>query len=510
MGHKGRAVVVAAGGVAVAVAAVRRARRRVAPGAAAPHPPALDRTDRVARTAEVARLAGRTGASYGVHRARRVFASAERREALDTEFQLRTTEDVVASLGNLKGAMMKLGQMASYLDPGMPPHMREMLAQLQADAPPMSGELATATLEAELGAPVSELFDEWDPVPIASASIGQVHRAITVDGRAVAVKVQYPGVAEAMAADLGNADLLFNALRMLFPGLDVGPLVEELRARLLEELDYTNEAANQQVFADYYADHPFIRIPAVIPELSGPRILTTELAVGEPFSAVRNWDEAARGRAAEIVFRYVIRSLYCLHAFNGDPHPGNYLFSADGTVTFLDYGLVKRFTADELQLFVAMHKAMVIEQDPGAYRRLVEDAGLLTKGAKVTDAQVGEYFGGFYAHLLKNEAFGITPDFAADIVARFFDATGPYVEMQRLANVPPTFVIVQRINLGLYALLADLGATANWRAITHDIVPFVDAPPASELGEQEAAWLAEREAASRAEVPAGEAVGADQ
>lgn len=472
-------------GGGVALKAIQGRRSRAVPAA-------LQNVGRAARTAEVAKLAGRTGAAYGVHRARRAFASAERKEALDTAFQMRTTEEVVASLGNMKGAMMKLGQMASYLDHGMPPHVREMLSQLQADAPPMAPELATATVEAELGKPVADLFEEWDPVPIASASIGQVHRAITRDGRAVAVKVQYPGVAEAMAADLGNADLLFNALRLLFPGLDAGPLVEELRARLLEELDYRQEAANQQLFVDYYRGHPFIRIPEIVYEYSTDRVLTTELAVGEPFSAVKAWPEAERARAAEIVFRYVIRSLYCLHAFNGDPHPGNYLFGRDGTVTFLDYGLVKRFSDDELDLFIEMHRAMVIDKDPARYRRIIETAGLLTAGAAVDDERVGEYFGGFYAHLLDDAEMAITGEFAADIVARFFDATGPYADMQRLANVPPTFVIIQRINLGLYALLADLGAKANWRAITHDIVPFVDHEPATELGELESEWLRTR------------------
>lgn len=478
----GLAALGATGGAAL-VARKRRRRMPDRPGHA------VQTTSRSARTTEVALLAGRTGAAYGAHRARRVFASAGRREALDTAFQMRTTEDVVASLGNLKGAMMKLGQMASYLDHGMPSHVREALAQLQTDAPPMSAELATATVEAELGARVSDLFEEWDPIPIASASIGQVHRAITADGRAVAVKVQYPGVAEAMAADLGNADLLFNGMRLLFPGLDAGPLVEELRLRLLEELDYGNEAANQQLFADHYRDHPFIRIPDIVPEYSGGRILTSDLAVGESFAVVKTWTAAERARIAEVVYRYVIRSLYCLHAFNGDPHPGNYLFSRDGTVTFLDYGLVKRFSPDELELFMAMHRTMVLDHDLGAYRRLIEDAGLLAKGAAVTDQQVGDYFGGFYEHVLRDEEMAITPEFASDIVGRFFDASGPYAEIQRLANVPPTFVIIQRINLGLYALLADLGAKANWRAITHDILPFVNGPPASELGEQEAAWI---------------------
>ena len=431
------------------------------------------------------------GVDYGLHQAKRTFASAARKEALDSEFQLKTAEQVTETLGNLKGALMKLGQMASYLDLGLPEPMRQTLAQLQAGAPPMAPELATETLEAALGASVSELFSEWDPVAIASASIGQVHRALTLDGRAVAVKVQYPGVAEAMASDLQSADVLFTALSFMFPGLDAGPLVEELRIRLIEELDYDLERSNQQLFADYYRDHPFIHVPDTVPELSTARVLTSDLVSGFTFAELLGRSEGDRNRAAEAIYRYVIRSLYCLHAFNGDPHPGNYLFGEDGRVTFLDYGLVKRFDSDEIDLFRRMHKTMVEDHDLHGYRQLIEQAGLIASGADVTDERVGAYFGGFYEHLAEDRETAVTREFAADLVTRIFDTDGPFADVQRLANVPPSFVIIQRINLGLYALLADLGATANWRAITHDIVPWVANEPTTELGILEAKWLAE-------------------
>jgi hypothetical protein len=185
-----------------------------------------------------------------------VFASAERKVELDTAFELRTAEQVAAALGEMKGALMKLGQMASYLDQGLPEHVRGALAQLQSDAPPMSAELAAGVIRSELGHDPDVVFATWDPVPIASASIGQVHRAMTHDGEAVAVKVQYPGVAEAMASDLANIGLLFGGLGQLFPGFEPGPVVAELRERLTEELDYANEAANQIRFGEEYASCP--------------------------------------------------------------------------------------------------------------------------------------------------------------------------------------------------------------------------------------------------------------
>ncbi|NNC80962.1 MAG: hypothetical protein HKN94_12515, partial [Acidimicrobiales bacterium] len=208
-------------------------------------------SSRLGRNTHLAKMGARTGGRWAAKEARKRFVSAERRDQLDEEFELKTTEDVVASLGNLKGAMMKLGQMASYLDLGLPENARLTLAQLQTNAPPMSGDLAASVIEEELGQHPDRLFAEWDPHPIASASIGQVHRAMTHDGHAVAVKVQYPGVAEAIDADLRTNDTMFSGLRMLFPGMDTLSITEELRDRLSEELDYELEASNQQKFADY-------------------------------------------------------------------------------------------------------------------------------------------------------------------------------------------------------------------------------------------------------------------
>ncbi|HZQ26923.1 MAG TPA: AarF/UbiB family protein, partial [Acidimicrobiales bacterium] len=235
---------------------------------------------RAGRNLALAQLGGRLGRRQAAHQARRVFASAERREELDREHELRTAADVAGALGNMKGALMKLGQLASFLDDGLPAPMREALASLQQDAPPMSGSLAAEVVAHELGASPDQLFAEWDPTPIAAASIGQVHRAITHDGQAVAVKVQYPGVDRAIRTDLDNTQLLVQAVGMMFPGLDPGPIVDELKTRLTEELDYRLEAKNQRLFAAFYDRHPFIHVPAVRDDLSSERVLTTELATG--------------------------------------------------------------------------------------------------------------------------------------------------------------------------------------------------------------------------------------
>ncbi|MGA1616534.1 MAG: AarF/UbiB family protein, partial [Ilumatobacteraceae bacterium] len=195
------------------------------------------------RSARVARLGARVGGTYAGTAARKVFASTERRIELDERRRLTTAQQVADELGRMKGALMKLGQMASYLDEGLPEPLRLALAQLQSNAPPMSSNLVDSVITAELGAPPEQVFAEWDPEPIAAASIGQVHRAVIIDPdtgveRAVAVKVQYPGVDEAISADLRNADLLGAILRQGFGGLDPTEMVNEIKERLSEELDY--------------------------------------------------------------------------------------------------------------------------------------------------------------------------------------------------------------------------------------------------------------------------------
>jgi predicted unusual protein kinase regulating ubiquinone biosynthesis (AarF/ABC1/UbiB family) len=279
---------------------------------------------------------------------------------------------------------------------------------------------------------------------------------------------------------------------MLFPGLDPGPLVEELRARLTEELDYAHEAANQRQFASYYAKHPFIRVPMVVDELSTARVLTTELATGARFSELERWPQEQRNLAAEAIFRFVFRSIYRLHAFNGDPHPGNYLFSGDGRVTFLDFGLVKHYSANDVALFESLITAMVLRHDIAKFRSILEVHGVLRRDPTITDDDVREYFGHFYEMVMEDRAVTLTPEYASETVRRMFDLSSPWARVAKAANLPPVFVITQRINLGLTAILGQLRAHANWRRIAEELWPFVGGPPSTPLGEAEAAWLASR------------------
>jgi predicted unusual protein kinase regulating ubiquinone biosynthesis (AarF/ABC1/UbiB family) len=385
--------------------------------------------------------------------------------------------------------------MASYIDEDMPESFRTAMSRLQHSAPPMTAELASSVIQEELGADPEHVFARWDPMPFAAASIGQVHRAITHDGRAVAVKVQYPGIARTITSDVKNVALLRRVAAAAFPGLDTRSLIDELGDRLREEVDYRLEAENQELFARYYEGHPVIHVPHVVDELSTARVLTSELVGGARFDEVLLWNQRERDMAAETIHRFVLRSLYRLHAFNGDPHPGNYLFHGRGRVSFLDYGLTKRFRTEDLAPLVDALRALVIERDGDRFRAALERAGFLKPGAPVPTQIVVDRFSVFYATALSDAPMTITPEFASQIVRRFFDARGP---LAPYSDVPRAYVVLQRINLGLYAVLGSLHATGNWRRIAEEIWPFVNGPASTPIGEAEARW--ENEVKARGQV----------
>jgi hypothetical protein len=234
-----------------------------------------------------------------------------------------------------------------------------------------------------------------------------------------------------------------------------------------------------------------IRVPHVVPELSTARVLSSELVSGASFDELLTWEQHEKDLAAETIHRFVFRSLYRLHAFNGDPHPGNYLFHRGGRVTFLDFGLTKRFTEQDLAPLVDAVRYLVFEKDYEAFRAALEQAGFLKAGAPVPTQVVVDRFGQFYGTVLQDAPMTITPAYASAIVRRFFDARGP---LAPYSDVPRAYVVMQRINLGLYAVLGSLRATANWRRIAEEIWPFRNGPPSTPTGEAEARWEAAKHA----------------
>ncbi len=448
---------------------------------------------RMTRTARVWRLSARNSARFAVSRVRGIGSAAERRAELDQEFAIRTAEDVAAELGEMKGVLMKAGQMISFIFESLPDDAQTALASLQADAAPMAPSLAAGVVADDLGAPPEDLFLDWADLPAAAASIGQVHRAVTHDGRDVAVKVQYPGVHEAIEHDLDAAETMYAMFSaMMLKGLDAKGLVDELRARMRDELDYRLEAANLDEFQRMYAGHPWVRIPALVRDLSNERVLTTEWVDGLAFDEfLRTATDDTKQRAAEVMWRFAQHAIHRHGVFNGDPHPGNYRFHHDGSVTFLDFGLVKRWAPGEWESLRPTLDAIVVDRDPERLVAAMRSSGFLRGGDDLDPQLVFDYVSSPYEPYLTDE-FTFSRQWMTDTLGRIFDVRGPHAPVIEALNVPASFVILDRVVWGMSAILGKLGASGPFRAMLLEYV--ADGEPATDLGAAEAAW---RQAASR-------------
>ncbi|HEX8954523.1 MAG TPA: AarF/ABC1/UbiB kinase family protein [Polyangia bacterium] len=442
---------------------------------------------RALRLVRIGRLWARLSTSWLGARARRLFASPERRRRVDAERRRQAAEAVAETMGHMKGAFMKLGQMLSFVSDEVPEELRAALASLQASAPPMDFALLRAVAEEELGRPLESAFARFDERPLASASIGQVHRAVLPSGEEVAVKIQYPGVADAIRADLGNAAMLYRMISPLYPGVDGRSVIDELRGRIVEELDYAREADNQRAFAALYDGHPFIRIPRVHASHSTARVLTTELVEGRRFAEVLADDDATRARWGEILFRFVFGSIVRHGMFNGDPHPGNYLFDGDGRVVFLDFGCVKYFPPEMLADWRGLVRAHLTGDRAAFARQLVALTFLPSTDGFDLDV-LFDYFGYFYEPIQEDREFVFTREYNARSFKQVFKPDGSAAGLSKRLNMPRDFVFVNRIQWGVHSVLAHLGARGNFHRIERELL--FDDPPSTELGRAEAAWRA--------------------
>ena len=452
---------------------------------------------RAARLVHIGRLWPRLSTSWLGARLRRSFASPERRRRVDADRRKQAAEAVAETMGNMKGAFMKLGQMLSFVSDEVPEELRAALAALQASAPPMDFALLRAVAEDELGRPLERAFARFDETPLASASIGQVHRATLPTGEEVAVKIQYPGVADAIRADLGNAAMLYRMISPLYPGVDTRSVIDELRGRIIEELDYAREADNQRTFVRLYEDHPFIRVPRVHGSHSTARVLTTEFVAGRRFADILALDEAARSRYGEILFRFVFGSIVRHGMFNGDPHPGNYLFDGDGRVVFLDYGCVKYFPDDMLANWRALVAAHLTGDRHAFARQLVALTFLPSTDGFDLDV-LFDYFGYFYEPIQEDREFVFTREYNARSFKQVFKPDGSAAGLSKKLNMPRDFVFVNRIQWGVHSVLAHLGARGNFHRIERELL-FGDAA-STELGRADAAWCARYESLKRTAV----------
>ncbi len=445
------------------------------------------RTGRLARAAPLVALTGRTAGEAVV--------SALRRKD-STQLHARSAERYAQSLGRSRGVMMKAGQILSFVSLGSLVEgssqsvYQAALSRLQDDAPPMEPEVAAAVVRAELGAPPEQIFAEFDPQPLAAASIGQVHAARTHDGRRVVIKIQYPGVAEAIRADLANTELLatfFQLIRGVMPDLgrtDARALAREVSERIGEEIDYRSEAANQTAFADAYRDHPFIRVPEVLPELSTSRVLTMQRSDGLRWSQAQGADQEVKDLWGEAIYRFTLGSLRRLGMFNADPHPGNFLFHPDGTVTFLDFGCVKSFDPTQVAWMHAAGQYAIDEDAEGLLRTYTE--GGFVPGDPPDPIGMLAWARESLVPVLSPQPFRYTPEFAARIVDLEFSPRGPHSAVVQKLALPGEYLALSRIDLGMTAVLATLRASSNWAGIREEI--DWAAPPVTHYGELEAAF----------------------
>jgi predicted unusual protein kinase regulating ubiquinone biosynthesis (AarF/ABC1/UbiB family) len=447
---------------------------------------------RLRRTAPLAAISARA-AGEGVVDVLRRRLKGERGASL--EFHVRNAERYADALSRAQGVLMKAGQILSFVDTTAAIEgqygevYRAALASLQADAEPMDPVLVAAVVESELGRPPEQLFAEFSPAPIAAASIGQVHAARLHDGTEVAVKVQYPGVAEAIRADLANTELLFTFIKIakgVMPQLrsfDVRAVADEVAERIGEELDYGIELANQAEFAEHYRDHPFVHVPEVFPALSTDRVLTMEMVHGRRWTAIDDVDEALRDRWGEAIDRFFFGSIARFGMFNADPHPGNYLFHDDGTVTFLDFGCVKRLTPTAQRGFWDM-PAAAIDNDAERVLRVCIEQGFISADNPPSPDKLLAWIRQNFAALHEPQPFTFTPEFAAQILSHLLSMDK---DVMRHVTMPRDFVFTNRIFVGLYSVLGALRATADWMAIFQE---DLTGQPTTELGRVEADFFA--------------------
>jgi predicted unusual protein kinase regulating ubiquinone biosynthesis (AarF/ABC1/UbiB family) len=449
---------------------------------------------RIRRTAQVGSVIGTQGARYAGTRARNVGRSKEAAADALEQRHMEAAERMVETLGKMKGAAMKVGQLASFIDTEfLPPEYRELyqsqLAELRTSAPPMPFDTVRKVLDEEWDELPEELFEDFDEEATAAASIGQVHKAVLPDGRVVAVKIQYPGVADAIRADMQNAGMLLRMAKAFAPGLDAGAAAKELRERVLEELDYEYEAQNQRAFSRGYRGHPFIHVPDVNTRLSTGRVLVTEWVDGAGFEEIKELPQAQRDRFGEIVFRFCFGSIYHLQHFNADAHPGNYILMENGKVAFIDFGMCKQLDSDQIELEITALDA-VIDDDPERLRVALHDLGFLNDPRKVDAELLMEHvraIGGWY---MEDRDVKIDSNRVMEAITAVSDPRSSFYRLMRRENLPANELMGRRMESGVLAVLGQLEATRNWYRIGREWW-FAD-EPVTELGREEWAYFESR------------------
>lgn len=420
------------------------------------------------RTLVTAKLAAKLGAKAA---GRMAFGARKDEPAStgETTAAVKRAEDLVKEMGALKGLVMKVGQIASYMPGAMPPEAQRVLAKLQSESASLAFPKIDEVIASELGASAKERFERFDEEPFAAASIGQVHRGHH-GGRDVAVKVQYPGIEDLLVSDLRTAGMLLR-MSTLGTALDGGEVADEVRARLLEECDYRREAESQALFAKLFAKYPDAHVPEVVAERSSRRVLTTELVRAKSFHAFADAASTeAKDRAGAILFRTCFETVFGRCIYNADPHPGNYLFHDDGRVTFLDFGCVRRYDPKMIAAWKRVALS-VLDGDRTRFGAHFPALGMVPDPRKFDWDHQWEVMQYLYRPFMatKERPFTYTHEYVKESYAvLLFDNPN-----QRRMSMPAEWVFLNRLQWGLNSILAALGATGAWGEIFR---PAVESP----------------------------------
>ena len=449
-------------------------------------------TSRFSRTARIGGLVAGQGARMAGGRAVDRVRSDEAKGRAQRKRTGAVVEQIVVQLGQMKGAAMKLGQVLSTIDlPGLEPEDAERikgrLAELRDQAPRVDFPRLEKLMAHEWGGKVSSVMAEIDPEAVAAASIGQVHRGVTRDGKDVAVKVQYPGIAEAVESDLRNLKLLMPLLSRIAPGLDTKALAEELRERISEELDYELEAQSQRRIARGWRDHPHLVVPGVLTELSTRRVLVTEFVPSAGFGKMRTHPDVDRDRFAEVIHRFFHDTAGRLGVALGDPHPGNVLLAADGRLAFIDFGMLRKLPAEYMKREGEVYRALRCDDHVGL-RRTLGGLGYLPEPWSHPDDLLFEYMRRAAAWSIDPpQPRRLLPGTAYEIMESIFELGPEWQRMVKSFSLPSEAVLLRRMENMVFSVCADLRACGDWRALADELL--LGQYPSTVLGLEHREWL---------------------